>query len=180
MRALELGCGNGRNANYLSINGFDVNAVDFSHSSIAMAKKAATEIKSTVRFYCQSIFDFKFDASSYDFMYDSGCLHHIAPHRRPTYLDLINKALRPGGIFGLVCFAPGGGCDYSDFQVYENRTLLGGLSYTEDSIHRIFSKWFDILSFRKMKEQPDDTGLFGKDFLWSISMKNGIVESSKK
>jgi cyclopropane fatty-acyl-phospholipid synthase-like methyltransferase len=148
-----------------------VDAVDFSSSSIAQAKAAALKNNSTARFHCQSIFDFNCSASSYDLVYDSGCFHHIAPHRRPEFLDLVSNALRPGGLFAMVCFAPGGGSDYSDRQVYENRSMGGGLSFTEESIRHIFSEHFSIVSFRRMKELPESSGLFGKDFLWVTTMR---------
>jgi hypothetical protein len=41
----------------------------------------------------------------YSLVYDSGCLHHLPPHRRVSYLDLLDRVLLPGGHLGLVCFA---------------------------------------------------------------------------
>lgn len=40
-RALELGCGNGRNALYLARHGFRVDAVDFSSEAISWARERA-------------------------------------------------------------------------------------------------------------------------------------------
>ena len=58
----------------------------------------------TVDFRCQDVLkgDIK---GTYDFEYDSGMFHHIPPHRRITYIELIKSILKPCGYFGLVCFA---------------------------------------------------------------------------
>ena len=168
MHVLELGCGNGRNANFLSSRGFDVDAVDFSSSSIAQAHAAASSLASTARFHCRSIFDFRCDAAHYDLVYDSGCFHHIAPHRRPGYLDILSHSLRPGGLFGLACFATGDGSPtLSDREAYEGQSTHGGFSFTEEDLRQIFALRFEILSLRRMRELPEDSGLFGKSFLWA-------------
>jgi cyclopropane fatty-acyl-phospholipid synthase-like methyltransferase len=168
MRVLELGCGNGRNANFLSTRGFDVDAVDFSSSSIAQAHATASRLTSTTRFHCQSIFDFRCDPGHYELVYDSGCFHHIAPHRRPGYLDLLDHALGPGGLFGLACFATGDGSPIlSDREAYERCSTQGGFSFTEEDLRQIFANRFEMLSLRRMRELPQDSGLFGKSFLWT-------------
>jgi len=171
MRVLEIGCGNGRNANYLAGLGFIVDGVDFSSSSLAIAEENAKKLNSSAKFFCQSIFEFEYLKNSYDLIYDCGCLHHIPPHRRPDFLALINNALKPEGVFGLVCFAPGGGSDYSDIEVYEKRSMGGGLSFTEASINELFSERYYEIAVRRMKELSEDCGLFGKEFLWAIKMK---------
>ena len=46
---------------------------------------------------------------SVDLIYDSGCFHHLAPHQRDVVtLNLWRRRWKPGGHFGLVCFAPEG------------------------------------------------------------------------
>ncbi|HEX8734551.1 MAG TPA: hypothetical protein VF721_04460 [Pyrinomonadaceae bacterium] len=71
----------------------------------------------------------------------------------------------------MVCFAPGGGSDYSDLEVYEKRSLGGGLSFTEESLEKIFSSQFHNIQIRRMKELPESSKVFGKDFLWAVKME---------
>jgi SAM-dependent methyltransferase len=170
-KVLELGCGNGRNSNYLSDRGFEVEAIDFSETAIAMARENSLKTNNSAKYYCRSIFDFDYPRDIYDFIYDSGCFHHIAPHRRPDFLSILRRALKPGGIFAMNCFAPGGGSEYSDLEVYEKRSMGGGLSFTEESLKKIFSNDFHDLQIRRMKELPENSGIFGKDFLWTVKMK---------
>lgn len=170
-KALDLGCGNGRNSIYLSGNGFEVDAVDFSETAIKIAEENSSKTNNPVKYYCCSVFDFEFSGESCDLVYDSGCFHHIAPHRRPGYLSLVARALKSGGIFAMVCFAPGGGSDYTDLEVYEKRSLGGGLSFSEESLIKIFSNRFCDIRIRKMKDSPEKGGAFGRDFLWAVKMK---------
>jgi SAM-dependent methyltransferase len=104
-RVLELGCGPGRNAIYLAGRGCRVDAVDFSAEAIEWAKGRAKLAGAAVDFQCCSIFDATFPDGSYDLVYDSGCFHHLAPHRRRDYVELVHRALKPGGSFGLVSAA---------------------------------------------------------------------------
>ena len=115
-RVLELGCGPGRNAIYLAGQGCRVEAVDFSAGAIEWARQRAEAAGAAVEFRCCSIFDATFGEAAYDLVYDSGCFHHLAPHRRRDYVELVDRALKPGGRFGLVCFRPEGGSGLTDLR----------------------------------------------------------------
>ncbi|MDM5207650.1 class I SAM-dependent methyltransferase [Cytobacillus kochii] len=165
-RVLELGCGPGRNAVYMAKQGCKVDALDIAENAIKWAKERAKEEVVDINFHCLSLFDFDFKPHSYDFIYDCGLFHHLAPHRRLTYLEIIKKALKKDGYFGIVCFNTDGALDTSDWEVYKEGSLKGGIGYTERRLKEVFSNDFKIINFRKMKKttQPDD--LFGEDFLW--------------
>ncbi|TKC18033.1 class I SAM-dependent methyltransferase [Robertmurraya kyonggiensis] len=168
-RALELGCGPGRNAIYLAENGFSVDAVDLSEEGISWGRERAIEKNIQVNFINKSIFDLEHEKGTYDIVYDSGCFHHIAPHRRMSYLELLNKALKPNGYFGLTCFIPNGelgGANISDWEVYRLRSLQGGLGYTEEKLKEIFHD-YEVIEIRKMKEIEPPNQLFGVPFLWT-------------
>lgn len=91
---LELGCGPGRNAIYLASEGFDVTAVDLSVEGINWAKERALEKGIEIHFICESIFNL--DAQMNLILYTIRCLHHIPPHRRMNYVDLIKNSLKSG------------------------------------------------------------------------------------
>lgn len=164
-RVLELGCGNGRNAVYLAGKGCVVDAVDFSAEAIGWARERVEATSATVALQCCSIFDATFPPNSMDLVYDHGCFHHLPPHRRPTYVELVLRALKPGGAYGLVAFGPEGGSGLSDREVYERRTLGGGLGYTEQDLRALWSGRLDIDEVRGMRPQPADAKQFGEDFL---------------
>ena len=168
-RVLELGCGHGRNATYLASLGCDVDAVDLSASAIEWARERAKLAGAPVSFQRCSIFDATFTAGSYDLVYDAGCFHHLAPHRRKDYAELVRRALKPGGSYGLVCFRPEGGSGYTDQQVYERASLGGGLGYTEDRLRAMWDKApFSVRALRQMKKTDGQGPRFGEDFLWAM------------
>jgi SAM-dependent methyltransferase len=168
-KVLELGCGPGRNALYLAAKGFHVDAVDQSGEGLQWARERASEQGINVNFIQANIFDLKVDDGTYDFVYDSGCLHHIAPHRRIGYVELVKKALKPGGAFALTCFVQGGelgGSDLSDWDVYRVKSLRGGLGFTEEKLKNIFHE-FEVVEIRKMRNVEPSEGLFGISALWT-------------
>ena len=167
-KALDLGCGNGRNAIFLARHGFVVDGVDYAETAIKWAAERASDTGVSVQLHCQSVFDLKVEASSYDLVYDSGCFHHLPPHRRRTYVELVVKAMKPGGWFGLTCFRPEGGSGLSDQEVYEHRSLRGGLGYTEEQLREVWSNGLQVRVVRQMKKPGVESGLFGVDFLWVL------------
>ncbi|WP_448059490.1 hypothetical protein [Cellulomonas hominis] len=110
-------------------------------------------------------------------MFDSGCFHHLPPHRRISYRRLLETMLRPGGAFGLPCFAAGGtaddgsavepmGTEVPDLELYRSGSLGGGLAYTAAELRRTFD-WLTELDLTRMQTPSPPTPLFGEPFLWS-------------
>jgi SAM-dependent methyltransferase len=168
-RVLELGCGNGRNAVHLAGLGCTVDAVDFSAQAVEWAENRARSAGVAVTFQCCSIFEATFPDGSYDLVYDSGCLHHLPPHRREDYVGLVHRALKPGGSYGLVCFRPEGGSGYTDQKVYERASLGGGLGYSEDRLRAMWDRPpFRLRELRQMRKADGQGPSFGEDFLWVL------------
>ncbi|WP_073951883.1 class I SAM-dependent methyltransferase [Streptomyces kebangsaanensis] len=168
-RALDLGCGPGRNARYLAARGFEVDAVDLSAGAVAWGQERARETGAAVRFVCGDVFG---DAGArltgpYDLVHDSGCFHHLPPHRRISHLALLERVLAPGGHLVLTCFAAGGmGSELSDAELYRTGRLHGGLAYTSESLRRIFADLTEV-ELRRMRDEPEDSPYFGEAFLWA-------------
>lgn len=169
-RMLELGCGPGRNAMFAALHGYEVDAVDISEEAIAWAKERAAERQVRIGFRCQSVYELQVEQSAYDLVYDSGCLHHLWPHRRVGYVEMIRQALKPRGYFGLTCFAPGfaeigGALDHSDWEVYQERSMKGGQAYSQEKLMEIMGEAFELVEFRAMRECDASEGAFGVPFL---------------
>ncbi|SOC42485.1 class I SAM-dependent methyltransferase [Ureibacillus acetophenoni] len=173
-KVLELGCGPGRNAIYLAEQGCNVDAVDLSVESLNWARERANEKKVSINFIYQNIFDLEIEKRTYDFVYDSGCFHQIAPHRRMSYITLVNNSLKQNGYFAITCFEQGGeygGANITDWEVYRQRSLHGGLGYTVEKLREIF-KDFKEIEIRKMVEYEQPNHKFGvSGFLTALLQK---------
>ncbi|MBT2686671.1 class I SAM-dependent methyltransferase [Bacillus sp. ISL-47] len=170
-RVLELGRGPGRNAIFMAQNGARVDAIDLSAKAIDWARERAFEAEIDVNFVCTSLFDFKYEPHTYDFIYDCGMFHHLPPHRRLTYRAILKRALKPGGQFGLVCFNTDGALGTSDWDVYRIGSLKRGIGYSEERLKANFMEEFDIMQFRRMKKIQQPSEVFGEDFLWACLMR---------
>ncbi|MWA15244.1 class I SAM-dependent methyltransferase [Streptomyces sp. BA2] len=170
-RALDLGCGPGRNSLYLASLGFQVDAVDLSPAAVAWAEERAREAGADIRFHRGDAFALTEAELSgpYDLIHDSGCFHHLPPHRRVSYLSLLDRALAPGGHLALTSFAAGeagSGSELPDADFYRASGLQGGLAYTPESLRWIFSDLTEV-ELRRMRDEPDDSAYFGEPFLWT-------------
>ncbi|OCA81574.1 methyltransferase [Bacillus sp. FJAT-27225] len=172
-RVLELGCGPGRNAIYFAEKGCTVDAVDLSKEALEWAKERAEEKNLEINFIMENIFDLHAEEGSYDIIYDSGCFHHIPPHRRMSYINLINKALKADGLFAITCFVENGklgGANISDWEVYRIRSLKGGLGFSKEKLRSIF-KDFKEIEIRSMRELHPKSNVFGVDGLLTAVFK---------
>lgn len=166
-RALDIGCGPGRNAVWLAEQGYDVDALDLSAAALHWGRERAAEAGVEVNFVRTNAFEWSVPTGGYDLVYDSGCFHHIPPHRRISYRSLLERALAPGGAFGLACFASGAmGSQTRDEDLYREGNLAGGLAYTDDDLRDMFG-WLTEVELRPMRQMPVESGLFGESFLWA-------------
>ena len=173
-RALDLGCGSGRNAiSWLAMDS-RLRLSTTRMQPLSGPESRAVEAGVDVSLTCCNVFALEQKASSYDLVYDSGCFHHIAPHRRDRYVDLVVDALKPGGWFGLTCFRPEGGSGYTDDEVYERRSLGGGLGYTEELLRETWSRGLEIQVLRQMNKTSAESGLFGEEFLWVLLARRAV------
>jgi SAM-dependent methyltransferase len=174
-KAMDLGCGPGRNSIFLANQGFEVDAYDISEVAIQWAQERAEEKGLSIHFECKSVFEIS-SVENYNFVYDSGCLHHLLPHRRIQYLDMIFHAIKPGGYFGITCFRPGFGDqggpirEMSDWDVYEEGTMNGGLVFSEEKIKYLLSPYYECIDFRALEKQNNNE-VFGVPFLWGSLWK---------
>ena len=92
-RILELGCGNGMDAQYMLAQGFDVDATDGTPELVAEAHKRVGERARMMRF------DALVAEAAYDGIWACASLLHVPASDLTEILGCIRTALRPGGAF---------------------------------------------------------------------------------
>lgn len=92
-RILELGCGNGMDAQYMLAQGFDVDATDGTPELVAEAHKRVGERARMMRFE-------EIDATeAYDGVWACASLLHVPAADLSDILSRIRRAMSPGGVF---------------------------------------------------------------------------------
>jgi len=95
-RALELGCGEGRNAIWLASRGWEVTAVDFADAAIEKARRLAEHAGVIVRWLVADAAD-PTSGDGYDLVLVT--FLHTSPAERSAWMARGRSALRPGGTF---------------------------------------------------------------------------------
>lgn len=99
-RALDLACGEGRNALWLAELGWRVTGVDFSPVAIEKALKRAGQAKVEVEFVCADLLDLEPEEAAFDLVV---ILYlQVPPADRRVVLGRAAAALAPGGTLLLV------------------------------------------------------------------------------
>lgn len=162
--ALDVGCGLGRNSRWLAAQGFTTTGIDIAPHTLERAARRSQGQGVTYRRR-----DFVRTCPtgvSFDLIYDSGCYHHLAPHRRISYMQALRAALTPGGLFGICTFAAGRmGTSSADADLLRQGQLNGGIGYTLNELREMFS-WLEAIDARPMPTaEAARERVFTKDFL---------------
>ncbi len=102
--ALDLGCGDGRDAIFLAKSGFDVTAVDFSPTAIKLARKNGREAGVSVNFVQDDVTKLRHVEGTYDLVIDIGAFNDLAQDARGLYMDNVLPLTRIGSRYFLMCF----------------------------------------------------------------------------
>lgn len=157
-RVLDIGCGNGRNSRWFAEQHARVHGIDISAQLLDLVRH---RMPSTVKLTQADILRGSLPHGQFNVVYDSGCFHHIPPHRRATYLDRVLPLIAPGGVFGIVTFASEVEALTSDAVVITSGDNGGGSSFSLTQLVEIFAA-LEPIEARRVR--VDVTGAFGADF----------------
>jgi SAM-dependent methyltransferase len=108
-RALDVGCGTGRDAVYLAKRGWQVTAVDMVEAALKKARQRAAHDGVEVQWVAGDVGDLgKLGlAPGYRLVYDFGCLQGLPDSARKGAAAGITELAAPGAALLLTAFAPG-------------------------------------------------------------------------
>lgn len=158
-RVLDIGCGGGRNSRWFAQYGASVEGIDLAEP---LLDRVRPEMPSTVTLTALDVLRDPLPAGQFDVVYDSGCFHHIAPHRRITYLERVLPMVRPGGRFGIVTFAAERMETPTDNEIVLTGDTSGGMAFSREDLAAIFAP-LDPVEVRPVR--PGRDGTFAPDFL---------------
>lgn len=169
--AYEFGCGEGRNAIYLAKNDIYTEAYDLSEIAIENARKNARESNvERVVFKAENIFELDLRNKRFDLVIDSGIFHHLTPHRRLQYRDIVSNILTENGYFILLCFAAGedGADEVDDYDFYRRKQT--GVAFTEERLKEFWGEKFGVVDLHK-GENIVDNQMWESEYLYVCVFK---------
>jgi ubiquinone/menaquinone biosynthesis C-methylase UbiE len=106
-RALDVGCGTGENAILLAKSGCTVTGIDLALDAISLAKAKAAERHVAAIFVAGNALelDRHFGEGAFDTVIDSGLFHVLTDEERPVYVRQVQRVLKPGGRYFMMCFS---------------------------------------------------------------------------
>ncbi len=102
-RALDIGMGQGRNAVFLALKGWDVTGFDVSDEGIAVARKNAERAGVKLNAIRETDEAFNYGSNQWDlivFMYEP------LPVASAAYVERLRKSMKPGGLFVFEGYGP--------------------------------------------------------------------------
>lgn len=134
---LDVGCGTGENALFLSSRGLSVTGVDFSRTAIEMAQEKAVQRRASTRFRVGNALHLALLNRKFDTVLDSALFHVFTDKERPLYAESLASILRPGGVAYVVCFSE------------KEPEGWGPRRVTQLEIRRTFQKRFDPILIQR-------------------------------
>ncbi|MFO0927843.1 MAG: class I SAM-dependent methyltransferase [Gemmataceae bacterium] len=104
-RVLDIGCGTGENALFLSGKGLDVTGIDRVGVAVERAQAKAAERGLTATFQVGDALKPADLGGPYDTVLDCGLFHTLSNTDRTRYLRAMAELVRPGGQLHILCFS---------------------------------------------------------------------------
>jgi SAM-dependent methyltransferase len=156
-RVLDIGCGAGRNSRWFAEQGATVVGIDLAAGLLEQVRATMPE---KVTLTVADVLRDPLPAGPFDLVYDSGCFHHLAPHRRITYLDRVLPLV--GQRFAIVTFAAERMETPGDDRIVRSGDTEGGMAFSLDDLAEIFAP-LDPVEVRAVRSAREDA--FGPVFL---------------
>ena len=102
---LDVGCGTGEHVMLAASHGAEAMGVDVAELAIERARAKAQQRGISAIFEVGDVLHLDRLRRQFDVITDSGVFHVFDDEERPVYVNSLRSALRPGGIYYLMCFS---------------------------------------------------------------------------
>lgn len=157
---LDLGCGTGRNTNYLAEKGNKVIGIEISKTAIRLAESRARDLELNVDYRLGDIGEpYNIPDNSIDVVLDITSSNSLNDHGREIYLKEVNRVLKTGGYFFVRALCKDGnknvknllkmspGKEYDTYIIKE--IGLTERVFSREDFTKMYSQYFKILNLEK-------------------------------
>jgi ubiquinone/menaquinone biosynthesis C-methylase UbiE len=183
LRVLDLGCGTGRNSNYIANLGNSAVGIDISETALKLARERAAELHlNSVSYIKQSIGSaFSFPDSSFDIALDVTSSNSLNEAERTVYLQETARVLKSGGYLFVRALCKDGDKNAKellkrnpgpekDTYIMPEFGLIERIFSKEDFIAAYFP-FFEILELEKIAHYSKFDGRIFKRNYWLAYLK---------
>jgi len=151
-KTIDIGCGTGNYAIFLSSIGFDVTGIDISPLAIKIARENAIKKEVKCNFItCDAVSNLDEVKETFYFAYDWELLHHIYPEKRLKYIENVYRILNPRGSYLSVCFSEDD-TQFSGSGKYRETNLGTTLYFSSiDELRDLFELYFHIKEIKTIE-----------------------------
>jgi 2-polyprenyl-3-methyl-5-hydroxy-6-metoxy-1,4-benzoquinol methylase len=104
-KVLDVGCGTGEQVILAAMHGAEAMGVDIAEVAIERARAKAEERGISATFQVGDVLQLAQLGRQFDVITDSGVFHVFDDEQRPVYVNSLWSALRPGGMYYMMCFS---------------------------------------------------------------------------
>lgn len=182
LAVLDLGCGTGRNANYLAELGNTVSGLDISPTAINLAAKRARFLKLAVDYRIYDIGSkYPFNDESFDLALDVTSSNSLNSRERDIYLAEVSRVLKTGGHFFVKALCKDG--DFNAKNLIKNSPgpepdtyIIKDLKlvervFTREDFVKLYQPYFKILQLEKKTSYTRFKGQSYKRNFWLAYLK---------
>jgi len=157
---LDLGCGTGRNSNYLADNGNKVIGIEISKTALNLAKTRAKDLGVEVDYRLGDIGEkYNIEDNSVDIILDVTSSNSLNEKGRDIYLEEMNRVIKSGGYIFVRALCKDGNKNVKNLlrmspgQEYDTYIMKEiGLTervFSREDFIKMYSKYFKILNLEK-------------------------------
>lgn len=179
---LDLGCGTGRNANYLADAGNNVIGIEISKTALNLAKERAKELNLDVDYRPGDIGqEYEIKDDSIDLILDVTSSNSLDEEGREIYLRETHRVLKQGGYFFVRALCKDGNKNVKNLlkvspgREYDTYTIKEiGLTervFSRDDFIKMYSQFFKILKLEKKTSYTTFNNRIYKRDYWLAYLK---------
>ncbi len=182
LHVLDLGCGTGRNANYLAELGCIVTGFEISSTALRIAQERATELGVSPSYHLRSIgAPYQLSDDSIDLALDVTSSNSLNEHERSVYLTETARVLKTGGYIFVRALCKEGDANVkellkrnpgSEYDTYVNTQMgLTERVFSREDFVATYSPLFSIEHLEKKSGYAHFNGRIYKRNYWLAYLK---------